>query len=264
MKCHRCGSSRHLWRDCPQRRPPDETPGHVSTSSVVTQEESEASTCDSLHKEWTVAEHRRLSQSFQITGSVGPLYYAHVKVCGQPVEAVVDLGSSATIMSFDVFRVIGRKVGDVLQLPDVILRDYNQRPIRVGAMVEVEIEFNGKSAITNVYLHSDQTPGVPTFLLGTNVITCLGIVTVAEGVEIRGGVQKTSLDDSISVAPVNLVRTERVPGQCGVVLRGQVQGVSDGELLYFQTSCTLLSLDFGAGRINCKPERWLCTSPSSK
>ena len=124
--------------------------------------------------------HRRLSQSFQITGSVGPLYYAHVKVCGQPVEALVDLGSSATIMSFDVFRVIGRKVGDVLQLPDVILRDYNQRPIRVGAMVEVEIEFNGKSAITNVYLHSDQTPGVPTFLLGTNVITCLGIVTVAE------------------------------------------------------------------------------------
>ena len=51
------------------------------------------------------------------------------------------------------------------------------------------------------------------------------------------------MDDSISVAPVNLVRTERVPGQCGVVLRGQVQGVSDGELLYFQTSCTLLSLD---------------------
>ena len=66
---------------------------------------------------------------------------------------------------------------------------------------------------------------------------------MAEGVEIRGGVQKTSLDDSISVAPVNLVRTERVPGQCGVVLRGQVQGVSDGELLYFQPSCTLLSLD---------------------
>ena len=44
LKCHRCGSSRHLWRDCPQRRPPDETPGRVSTSSVVTQEESEAST----------------------------------------------------------------------------------------------------------------------------------------------------------------------------------------------------------------------------
>ena len=42
-----------------------------------------------------------------------------------------------------------------------------------------------------IYRHSDQTPGVLAFLLGTNVIICLGVVTVSEEVEIHGGDNKT-------------------------------------------------------------------------
>ena len=108
------------------------TPVHVSTKhpstmrSVATQE-NEASHCDHQHTVWTEAEHKRLSRLFQIAGSVGPLYYASVKVCDQPVEALVDSGSSVRIMSFDLFRVIGKKVGmtaDALPVPDVILRGY--------------------------------------------------------------------------------------------------------------------------------------------
>ena len=56
----------------------------------------------------------------------------------------------------------------------VILRDYNQHPIRVRAMVEVEIGFNRRSGITMIYLHPYRTPGLPAFLLGTYVITLLG------------------------------------------------------------------------------------------
>ena len=81
-----------------------------------------------IYTVWTEAEHKRLSRSFQITGSVGPLYYASVKVCDQPVEALVYSGSSVTIMSFDIFKLIGKKVGmtaDALPVQDVILRGYN-------------------------------------------------------------------------------------------------------------------------------------------
>ena len=51
------------------------------------------------------------------------------------------------------------------------------------------------------------------------------------------------MEDSIGVAPVHLVHTECVPGQCGVVLRGLLQGAKDGESLYFQLLSSELQLD---------------------
>ena len=49
----------------------------------------------------------------------------------------------------------------------------------------------GGLLFTMIYLHSDQTPGVLAFLLGTNMIICLEVVTVSEEVEIHGGDNKT-------------------------------------------------------------------------
>ena len=47
-------------------------------------------------------------------------------------------------------------------------------------VVEVEIEFNELSTVPMIYLHSHKTPGVLAFLLGTNEITLLGVVTVSD------------------------------------------------------------------------------------
>ena len=46
-----------------------------------------------------------------ITGSLGPLYYATVTVGGTRVEGMVDPGSSATIMSLNLFKKIEQKAG---------------------------------------------------------------------------------------------------------------------------------------------------------
>ena len=43
-----------------------------------------------------------------VMGSLGPLYYATVTVGGTPVDGMVDTGSSATIMSFNLFKKIGQ------------------------------------------------------------------------------------------------------------------------------------------------------------
>ncbi len=45
----------------------------------------------------------------QVTGAIGPLYYAQVKIEGTPVEAMIDPGSSASIISFTLFKKIGKK-----------------------------------------------------------------------------------------------------------------------------------------------------------
>ena len=67
-------------------------------------------------------------------------------------------GSSATNMSFELFRKIGTKTKipvEAVKRPDATLRDYNQRPIPIGACIDLELEWQGKSVNTTVYLRSD-------------------------------------------------------------------------------------------------------------
>ena len=71
-----------------------------------------------------------------MTGAVGPRFYAMVTIEKSPVEAMVDPGSSATIISFERFKKIGQQAripSEELLLPDITLQDYNQRPIPIGA-----------------------------------------------------------------------------------------------------------------------------------
>ncbi len=75
-----------------------------------------------------------------VTGALGLLYYASVTITGETVEALVDPGSSASIMSFETFQWIGPKAGIERQIPDVVLRNYSQQPIAIGALVDLERE----------------------------------------------------------------------------------------------------------------------------
>ena len=76
-----------------------------------------------------------------VSGSLGPFYYTTINIAGSPVEAMVDPESSSTIISFGLFRRIGREAGiptDAMQPPDMVLRDYSQRPIPIGAKVDMK------------------------------------------------------------------------------------------------------------------------------
>ena len=75
------------------------------------------------------------------------------------------------------------------------------------------------------------------------MIPFLGVVTVSDGVENHGGINKIPVEDSIDVALVHLVCTEQVLGQCGVVLKGLVKEMKDGDSLHFQPSCKRLSIE---------------------
>ena len=166
--------------DCPEHKPPSETPRKVrasqrATSSAVLvahSHETLEDRCQRLKQEWVGAEFLLLSQCYEGKASVDkvavavcPLYYYTVNIAGEHVKAMVDTGSSATILSWDVFQAIGRKAqvsASALYKPDVTLRDYSQRPNLVGAMVDLEVEFCGKSVVVLIYLraarHADQNP----------------------------------------------------------------------------------------------------------
>ena len=83
---------------------------------------------------------------------------------------MVDPESSTTIMLFKLFQKIETKAKipvEAMKQPNVVMRDYSQRPIYIGACVNLELEWHGKSVTTMVYLRSDLgTQGEPC-LLGT-------------------------------------------------------------------------------------------------
>ena len=145
--CYECFGPGHHWRDCPERKPPSKAPGsnrtgQQATSSAVSatpSHETLEDCCQRLRQEWVNAEFLLLSQDCErkanigkVAGAVGPLYYCTVNIAGEPIKAMVDTGSSATILSWEVFQAIGRKTKvpvSALYKPEVTLRDYSQRPI---------------------------------------------------------------------------------------------------------------------------------------
>lgn len=85
----------HISRDCPATKQPAEARG---TSLIVYGESREQP------QDGATEEFRRLSEAYanevnvtNVTGALGPLYYAAVTVAGETIEALVDPGSSASM-----------------------------------------------------------------------------------------------------------------------------------------------------------------------
>ena len=99
--------------------------------------------------------------------------------------------------------------------PDVILQDYNQKPIPVGTKVDLMFLFGDKSVTAPAYVQAMGSSQSETCLLGTNVLFALGLMQAAEGVHRRTG-------DGTQMRLVCLVRSERIPGHMGAYLEVRV------------------------------------------
>lgn len=146
-----------------------------------------------------------------------------------PVEGMVDPGSSATIISFALLQEIGKQAqipSEALKLPDIVLRDYSQNPISVGAQVSLVFRWQDRTVTTPVYVRSDIAPGAESCLLGTNVVVPLGLMIPGEGVEARGGpIPVASPNSGAAVqASVSLVGVWRIPSHCAAVVTVEAQG----------------------------------------
>ena len=110
----------------------------MSAASTV-EGKSLSERCERLRQEWAAAERQRMSEDYrslagvdEVTGALGPLYFAKVTIEGTPVDGMIDPGSSATIISFDLFKKVGGKAripSRALEVPHVTLTHYTrQRP----------------------------------------------------------------------------------------------------------------------------------------
>ena len=218
LRCFKCHGTGHFARECPLGKgAPAEARG---SSSTVRDEPPPTLGEDSV-------EFQRLLKAYasvtSVTGgALGPLYFVTLTVAGSRVEALVDPGSSASIMSYDLFKQIGPKAGisaEDLQPSDVVLRNYSQNPITLSGKVNLEFKWQEKAVVSPVYLRSDREKG-ESLLLGTNIIIPLGLMLPAAGVEAR-----LSSKEEAGAGLVRLVKAERIPRESGVLVRAKLEGV---------------------------------------
>ena len=216
---------------------------HASNTITGQTQQSEDKMCEDLHQLWVEAAFSRMKRAFQVdnvTGSVGPLYYCEVKIAGQPVEALINSGSSTTVMTFRLLQRNARDAQlsvDVLEKPDVILRNYNQHPLRIEAFTKLEVTYKGKRVLAPIYIDSENKP-TESCKLGTNLLLSLGILSVSKDVKIRGGYKEAVLAGprEATTSSVKLVKSKQIPARSGVVLRLTVDAmVEPGGTFYFLT-----------------------------
>ena len=90
----------------------------------------------------------------RVTWSVGTLYYWTAKIAGQPVKALVDSGSSASFLLFELLKnhQESQLTEKVMNKPDEILRDYSQQPIRIRPIATVELEVGRKGSNSHLFV----------------------------------------------------------------------------------------------------------------
>uniref|UniRef100_A0A1X7UAH6 Reverse transcriptase RNase H-like domain-containing protein n=1 Tax=Amphimedon queenslandica TaxID=400682 RepID=A0A1X7UAH6_AMPQE len=133
------------------RKSTAETPGreqHSSNTIMGQYHDNRDGVCEKLYQQWLEAELARMKRTLQRI----------VKKANLQVNT--------------------------LKKPDVVLRDYNQYPHKIGAVAKLEVKFEGKTVLTPIYVSVDsETRLTVSCIFGTNLLFSLGILRESEGVE---------------------------------------------------------------------------------
>ena len=96
-------------------------------------------------------------------------------------------------------------------MPDVILKDYNQHPLRIGAFAKLEVMYKGKRVLAPIYIKVDsEKRPTESSILGNNLLLSLGILSIFEDVKIRGGDKEAVLAGprEVTTSSVKLVKSK--------------------------------------------------------
>lgn len=141
---------------------------------------------------------------------------ARVIVGGVPLWGIVDSGADITIMGSSAFK----QVASVAKLkkrdfknPDKVPRNYDRQPFYVDGKINIDIEFQGKTMKTPVYIKMDAPESL---LLSEGVCRQLDIITyhseVQGGGSIKNKHEQSSGDKCCTVPTVRVRLVQDVRG----------------------------------------------------
>ena len=178
IKCYGCGDEGHISRDCPNRGRESESSGRSASQASTKKKagtrqvtaESATARLDALFP--TDAEVRTIRVADKGSSS----QCARVQIQGVPAYGIIDTGSDLTIIGGELFKRVAAAAKlrrRDCRAPDKVPRTYAQQEFRLDGLMDLEIEFDGKSLITPVYIKVDAHDQL---LLSEGVCSQLGIV----------------------------------------------------------------------------------------
>lgn len=254
--CHKCGHKGHLARHCRNTRPKQEASGrseNLKVAAVKTVEAEDEFTEAQLEE--MLARCRLRNEREQVGSAyantctvtteseesnkvVGPTLFLDVEIEGVSVEAVVDCGSPATIISRSMLHEIARnlrRTGKPLpELSKPSIKVYGKDGKKGGhelvctAQLEVTIQADGKRACVPVIVQPDSEQAC---LLGTNATSLLGL----KFLRANNKPLRTATEPRESVTRVRLVRTISVPSQASKIVKAEIESIDrKGEHCVFE------------------------------
>ena len=164
-----------------------------------------------------------------VSASSNSLPYSRICVEGCLANAMLDTGSSVSIMDEELFVQIARTAAldkSSVKPPPVLLRNFGDGEIHVTSCVPLRLVAEGKAVTEQVYLVPNSRPAC---LLGITAVKELGLVRFADPVKFqRDGAKSIAGNDEASkVRTVRLITQTRVPGNCGISIVGRAEGLTD-------------------------------------
>ena len=274
MRCFGCGALGHYRHKCPARGKggPAEAPGKVKGSKgrvanlankgPVAEEPIEEEDGVKVALQKVTATMRSVSSKARGNGlGLGPVPMAEVELEGEPVQALLDTGSPATIVSLEFLLKASAKKKPLSQSPDawrkemgrrleptpLALRNYGGGQLPVVRQVRTTICRPGHELEAVVQVQKD-TPAK--LLIGTDLLLKLGFLFVrtevedddvdlleeaepaAEQEDQTPAVQGETLEGTTGT--VCLLQAVRLPAQHAKLVRVGVQGLEGHSLAYFE------------------------------
>ena len=261
--CHRCGHKGHLARNCRNPRLKHEAPGRNDNSkaAAVKTIEAESEFTEAQLEEMLARcrlrnERDHLGDAYANTCTVttesqesnpvvGPTLFLDLEIEGVPVEAVMDCGSPATIISRRMLHEIARnlrRTGKPLpEMSKPSIKVYGKDGKRGGhelvctAQLEVNIQADEKRACVPVIVQPDSEQGC---LLGTNTTSLLGL----QFLRANNKPLRTGTESKESVTRVRLVRTISVPSQASKIVKAEIESINrKGEDCIFELDLNVVA-----------------------
>ena len=246
-KCFGCGFYGHFKNKCPNKSKagPAETPGKKRPNAILPDLEpprandSHGPDDVDLALQKVTATLHTLSPKEPAT-QLGPVPTAEVELEGEKIEALLDTGSPATIVSFEyLLQVLAKRrppnqspeewqkqVKKRLEPTSVALRNYGGGQLPVVRQIRATLSRAGRKVEAVVQVQKDAPAKL---LLGTDLLAGLSfafVSNVPEKDEVnlleQGSSGKSSSDPGKDGSTVCLVWAARVPAQHGKLVRAHV------------------------------------------